>query len=287
MQKIYLLLVLTALFWGSSWIVVKQLTSELNPIAIAAMRFLIVSLLFLPVAVWLHLHGERLKKNDFGKLVLLGVFGVALLYIFQYEGVNLTTATNASLMVAFNPSMTLLLSSFLLKEKIGFRKIAAIAVAFLGASLVITNGELNIGVRMNDILGSLLSLASTFCWAVYTVINKKFLETHSALFSTVYTSIFGAFILLPALLLSQSEIAQLSLYAWLGLIYLAVTCTVFGYLIWSYSLTAVDASQAAVFIYLVPLFSVILACIFLGENLTFYSAFGGFLILAGVYCSTL
>lgn len=275
---------LTTLFWGSSWIVVKQLTSELNPTAIAAMRFTIVSFFFIPAAVWLHIKNERVRKEDFLHLVLLAVFGVALLYILQYEGVNLTTATNASLMVAFNPTMTLLLSSFLIKEKLSFKKLLAILIAFLGAFLVITNGSMDIGTRMNDVVGSLLSLASTFCWAVYTVLNKKFVEKHSPLFSTVYTSIFGALLLLP--FLPSSQLLSLSLYGWMGLVYLALTCTVFGYLVWSYSLKFIDASKAAVFVYLVPLFSVLLAFIFLGETLTAYSAFGGFLILAGVYCST-
>ncbi len=285
---LYLLLVLAAFFWGSSWVVVKFLTADVDPILIATGRFMLVSLMFLPVAFWLHMKGERLERKDLGMLTLLGIFGVALLYILQYSGVNLTTAINASLMTTFNPAVTLLLSSFFLKERVDARKIAAIFIAFLGAFLVITNGDINFGTKMNDIAGSLLSLASTCCWAVYTVMSKKAVSKHSAIFLVVYASIFGTLLLLPIAFLTSplSKFLSLSLQSWAGFLYLAVTCTVFAYFAWSYSLERIDASQAAIFIYLVPLSSIILSYIFRGENLAPYSALGALLIFAGVYYST-
>jgi drug/metabolite transporter (DMT)-like permease len=283
-----MLLVLTAIFWGSSWIVVKALTSTLDPILIATGRFMLVSLMFIPVALWLHITGERLERKDLGMLLLLGVFGVALLYILQYSGVNLTTAINASLMTTFNPTVTLLLSSLFLKERVDTKKIAAIIIAFIGAFLVITNGDMSIGTKMNDIAGSLLSLASTCCWAAYTVMSKRAVGKHSPLFLVAYTSIFGTLLLLPVALLTSPSSAFLSLSlsdtGWL--FYLALTCTVFGYFAWSYSLERIDASQAAIFIYLVPLSSILLSYTFLGEHLAPYSALGALLIFGGVYYST-
>lgn len=285
---LYLLLALTALFWGSSWIVVKSLTADLDPILIATGRFLLVSVMFIPVALWLHVKGERLEGKDVGMLILLGIFGVALLYILQYSGVNLTTAINASLMTTFNPTVTLLLSSFFLREKIDFKKVAAILIAFLGAFLVITNGDMNFGTKMSDITGSILSLLSTCCWAVYTVMSKKAVGSHSAIFLVVYASIFGTLLLLPVAFLTPTapKLLSLSLYDAGWLFYLAVTCTVFGYFAWSYSLERIDASEAAIFIYLVPLSSILLSYIFLGERLAPYSALGAVLIFAGVYYST-
>jgi drug/metabolite transporter (DMT)-like permease len=285
---LYVLLALTAFFWGSSWIVVKSLTADLDPILIATGRFLLVSLMFIPVALWLHLKGERLEGKDVGMLILLGIFGVVLLYILQYSGVNLTTAINASLMTTFNPAVTLLLSSFFLREKIDFKKVAAILIAFLGAFLVITNGDMNFGTKMSDITGSILSLLSTCCWAVYTVMSKKAVGSHSAIFLVVYASIFGTMLLLPVALLTPTapRLLSLSLHDAGWLFYLAVTCTVFGYFAWSYSLERIDASQAAIFIYLVPLSSILLSYIFLGEHLAPYSALGVLLIFAGVYYST-
>jgi len=285
---LYLLLVLAALFWGGSWIVVKQLTADIDPVLIATMRFVIVSVILLPVAVWLYAKGERVKGEDFGMLMLLALFGVVLLYILQYYGVSMTTAINASLMATFNPAVTLLLSAAFLKEKISMEKIAAIAVAFLGAFFVITNGNMNFGAIAGDILGSLLSLASTSCWAVYTVVSKRATQRHSPLFITAYTSIIGALLFIPIMLLVSSPIklVTLPLADWMGLFFLAVLCTIFAYSIWSYSLERLDASKTAIFIYLVPLFAVLLSYIYLGESITPYTILGGFLIFSGVYYST-
>ena len=285
---LYLLLVLAVLFWGGSWIVVKQLTADIDPVLIATMRFVIVSVILLPVAVWLYAKGERVRGEDFGTLMLLALFGVVLLYILQYYGVSMTTAINASLMATFNPAVTLLLSAAFLKEKISMEKIAAIAVAFLGAFFVITNGNMNFGAIAGDILGSLLSLASTSCWAVYTVVSKRATQRHSPLFITAYTSIIGALLFIPIMLLVSSPIklVTLPLADWMGLFFLAVLCTIFAYSIWSYSLERLDASKTAIFIYLVPLFAVLLSYIYLGESITPYTILGGFLIFSGVYYST-
>jgi len=285
---LYLLLVLAVLFWGGSWIVVKQLTADIDPVLIATMRFVIVSVILLPVAVWLYAKGERVRGEDFGTLMLLALFGVVLLYILQYYGVSMTTAINASLMATFNPAVTLLLSAAFLKEKISMEKIAAIAVAFLGAFFVITNGNMNFGAIAGDILGSLLSLASTSCWAVYTVVSKRATQRHSPLFITASTSIIGALLFIPIMLLVSSPIklVTLPLADWMGLFFLAVLCTIFAYSIWSYSLERLDASKTAIFIYLVPLFAVLLSYIYLGESITPYTILGGFLIFSGVYYST-
>jgi drug/metabolite transporter (DMT)-like permease len=282
----YFLLILTTFFWGSSWVVVKQLSSELDPILIATLRFALVSVFFLPVAIWLDKKGERIKKKDLGIMILLGLFGVTLLYILQYYGISLTSTVNASLMISFNPATTLVLSSIFLKEKIEKKKMIAIIIAFFGAFLVISNGNM-LGTNIRDIAGALLSLGSTTCWAAYTILSKRTLKKYSPLLITVYTSIIGVILLIPFALFSPlSQVFALSPYGWAGLLWLAVTCTVFGYSVWSYSLERIDASSAAIFVYLVPIFAVVLSYLFRGESITLYTIFGGLLIFAGVYYST-
>jgi len=286
---VYFLLLLVAIFWGSEWVVVKNLTNEMSFVLVATGRFVLAALIFLPVAAWLHLKGERIERKDVPELILLGIFGAALTYILQDSGISMTKVINSSLMVIFNPAMTLLLSAFFLKERIDAKKIIALFIAFLGAFLVITNGDINIGTKMNDIIGSLLVLTSTFCWAIYTIISKNFVKRHSPIFITVYSSILGALMLIPVAFLtsSPSRFLTLSLYGFAGLLYLAVACVAFCYFAWSYALERIEASRTAVFTYLLPLFTVIFAYIFLNESITPISAFGGLLIFLGVYYSTL
>ena len=286
--SVYLLLLLVAISWGSEWVVVKNLTGEISFILIATGRFVLAALIFLPVAAWLYLKGERVEKRDIPELILFGIFGAALTYILQDSGISMTKAINSSLMVTFNPAMTLLLSAFFLKERVDAKKTIALSIAFLGAFLVITNGDMNIETKMNDILGSLLVLASTFCWAIYTIISKNFVKRHSPIFITAYSSILGALMLIPVAFLtsSPSKFLTLSLYSFAGLLYLAVVCVAFCYSAWSYALERIEASKTAVFTYLIPFFTAIFACIFLGESITPISAFGGLLIFLGVYYST-
>jgi len=70
--------------------------------------------------------------------------------------------------------------------------------------------------------------------------------------------------------------------AWLAVLYLALVCTVFGYIGWYYALKKTEASKAAVFLNLIPLFTIIMS-FFIGESITVFFLLGAILIIYGVY----
>jgi drug/metabolite transporter (DMT)-like permease len=101
----------------------------------------------------------------------------------------------------------------------------------------------------------------------------------------VYTFMFGVLELIPLYLLGapMPSLVSLSALSWSSIIFLAVLCSVFAFLVYTYGLNRLKASDVAMSIYVTPLAGIILAVMLLGETLTMYTICGAVLIMAGMY----
>jgi drug/metabolite transporter (DMT)-like permease len=132
-------------------------------------------------------------------------------------------------------------------------------------------------------IGCLLVLCSAFCWALYTLVGKRLLQTYDSFVITMYAFVFGTIIYIPFVMMDITPVLfHISMNGWLAIIYLALTCSIFGYLGWYYALRRIDASKAAVFLNFIPLFTILMS-ILLGQQLTWFFFLGALLIIYGVY----
>src|SRR5689334_20668665 len=102
------LLVFANVLWGSSYAVAKVALREIPPPLLGALRVVLAALLLWPVLIWqmrrsgvaaLALPGQHVRRGDLARLAGLGVIGVGFSYLIDYWGINLSTATDASLMI--------------------------------------------------------------------------------------------------------------------------------------------------------------------------------------------
>jgi len=160
-----------------------------------------------------------------------------------------------------------------------FRKIVGIFIAFLGVFFVVSNCQIN---SIN--LGDVLMIIDGFLWAIYTVLGKVMLDRFKAEHLTTYAFFFGTIFLFPFALyngLANPLTFEQSLI--LSILYLSIPCSVFAYLIWYRALNFLKATNVAFFTYLIPLFTAILAYLFIAEEITIFTAIGGTLIILGMY----
>jgi len=176
-----------------------------------------------------------------------------------------------------------------LREPLSRLKIFGIALGFFGGILVVTQGTFDFRANLNYLLGGLCLLANSLCWALYSVLAKRTTSRYSAFTITAYMTIFGTVGLLPLVDLPAfwAEAATLTARTWTALIYLFTVCSVFAYVLWLYCLGRVEASTAGVYLYLEPLVTWLLAPLFVGNQFTMYLLFGAFLIIPGVYITTI
>lgn len=281
---IYILLVIIAFVWASSFIVVKNATQEIDPIDLGFFRFLVAT----PIMFFILIYKKRdihFPKKDLPSMIVLGATGATLLYFFQYIGITYTNASTSAVLININVIFIAILSMLILKEKISFKRFAGILLSFFGVIVVIFSNISKESISINNIflLGSILVLLSAFCWAIYTIVGKRLLEKYDALNITTYAFALGTIFYIPLVANDiYVEIQSYSIDLIAYVLYLAIFCSVFGYIGWYYAIKEIEASKAAVFLNLIPLFAIIMG-IFLGEKITYFFVLGAIFIIYGVY----
>jgi len=278
------LLVLVSFFWAGSFIVVEITTKEIDPIDLGFLRFLVAT----PLMVLLVLVQKKsisLPKKEIPWLIALGLTGVTLLYLFQFLGIFYTNAPTASVLINTNVIFIAVLSGLFLHEHLTKKRISGIVLSFLGVFVIMFSDISKQQFTLDNlfIIGSTLMLLSAFCWALYSFLGKRLLKTYDEVVITTYAFVFGTLFYLPFVFSHISPVLkQTSLNGWLAVLYLALACSLFGYLGWYYALKHIDASKAAVFLNFIPLFTILMS-FFLGAQLTGFFLVGAGLIIYGVY----
>lgn len=279
-----LLLVLISLIWAGSFIAVKITVNEIPPIDLGFLRFLVATPIMILI-LFLRKKEVHIPKKELPSLIILGLTGVTFLYIFQFVGIEYTTASTSSVLISTNIIFIVILSTLFLKEVFSFKKTLGVILSFLGVMVVIFAQSSNEKIIFNNqfIIGCLLVLLSAFCWAVYSVVGKKLLDKYDAFSVTTYAFVLGTIFFLPVVFPHILNVVQnISFKGWMAILYLALLCSVFGYVAWYYALSKTEAGKTAVYLSLIPLFTITLA-FFIDEIPTILFLVGAILIIWGIY----
>ena len=289
-----LLMLTLIIFWGSSFVIVKIALDEgLTPVAIATFRFLIAGGLFLATLLFKK-NKERdykllVEKKDAPTLLFLALTGVTFFFTIQYTGIQMAGPSIAAIFVCLlSPIFIAVLSARMFEEHLMKKQIFGIGLAAAGGFIVITSGTLGFPGNREFLLGSLLLLSTPVLWAAYSLLGKKIMEKYTPFLVVAYITVLGGLCLIPFSLAENSlhQIFTMSLYGWLTILFLSLTCSLLGYYIWFYVLRQVEAAVTSSFLFAEPLVTVLFAVTFVGEELSLSILAGGLLIFIGVYLVT-
>jgi drug/metabolite transporter (DMT)-like permease len=225
-----------------------------------------------------------LTLKEHGKILLAALFQPGLYFVFETTGLQYTTASKASLIVAAIPITVLVLSVLLLKEKLSPLALAGIGISFVGAVLLVVGDPETRWALEGPMLGDLLIFGAVTSMAFYTIIMKRMIQTHSALDVTGLQICYGALLFAPALLWeSPRALASVSTPSLIALICLTLFATIGAFFCYNYALARLSASKTALFLNCVPVVTTIGAWAVLGERLTLVQIIGGALVLVSVY----
>ena len=299
---IYLKLTTVALIWGGTFIAGHLLAQSLSPLLAATARFAVAACLLL---IWAYKTEGGLPRLNGQQLLVtlaLGATGIFFYNLCFFTALSSLPAGRTALLVALNPIVTALLLGLLFKERLGLVRWCGIALAFIGAAIIVSRGELT--AALQDLSGTfgqgeLYMLCAVLSWAAYTIIGRNALRGLSALAATTYAALWGLVLLSAALLVEQvmldplnsgpmliaplsSQLQTLSLEAIAAIIYLGGFGTVLGFVWYYQGVKAIGPSRTAIFTNLVPVFGVLLATLLLDEPLLLSMLLGGLLVIGGV-----
>ncbi|MEA2585453.1 MAG: hypothetical protein QOF33_3538 [Thermomicrobiales bacterium] len=281
-RAVAIVALLTAAFiWGSAAVATKSALVHWPPMTLAFVRWSIALAILLAL---LRRTGGRPERGT--GIALLGLTGLVFFYVFYSWGLRYTTAASATLIGGGSPVIVAIVSTVALGEHVSRRRGLGILASLVGVAAIVAVSAG--GTGGSSLLGNVLILGSTVSWALYTVLSRRIGAGGNALGTLVGTAIYGLIVLLPLMIVELviSGIGPISFGDVLMMLYLSLGPSAAAYLLWSYGLTHVEASQAAVYGNLMPLVGVVLAALLLGEAITWVILAGGLAIVGGAWLAT-
>ena len=276
-------LIASVFFWSASFTWSKLALQEVNPWSLAFWRWLIAALFF---AAYLPLSGQgsqvRLAlRRDGGRLLLLSLLGVSLLYGLQNIGLTRTSAIHSSLIMNAIGLFTALLGVLWLGERLGRRGWLGLALAFSGVVIIVWQGAASTA-GVSTLAGDLITLTAALCAALFSIYGKPLVGRTPPAVLTGLVAGFGALFLLPVAAW-QGLTVPAQPTTWALLLALGIGSSALANLAWWQILARTDASRAGLFLFLIPVIASLIAVVALGETLTWQTIGGAVFVLGGLY----
>ncbi|UNC92112.1 DMT family transporter [Candidatus Contubernalis alkaliaceticus] len=215
-------------------------------------------------------------------------FQPGLYFTFETLGLQLTSASSASMIIAGVPAAASLMASLFLKERLNQREWTGILLSVAGVVLLAFFDD-NPQYAVSSVKGNFLVFLAVISAAVYMVLARRLTTKISVMNITAYQFFYGGLFFLPLFLLQYNAMDWLLIEpaAVAALGFLIILSTVAAFLAYNYALSKIKTSHAAVFINGIPLVTVLTAGVVLGEQLGYLQILGGFIIITGVTLTSL
>ena len=276
-------LIFAMIIWASSFVALKTAMTDIGPYTTIFLRMIFASLCFLYFIK--RFMKYKYTKKDIKYILVLGLFEPCLYFLFEAKALQLTSASQAGMVASLMPLITALFAGYLLKEVVTQKLIFGSLLAMIGVVWLSVNATSSVSAP-NPLLGNFLELCAMSCGAGYTIVARYLVYKFDAIFITAMQAFMGVIFFLPFFAYESVTMTMhfsFEAVAWIA--YLGVVVTLGGYGLYNYALTKIEASKAAVFINLIPVFTIILAYLMLGELMTEQQLWASVLILIGVFIS--
>ncbi len=282
----YFPLLLTVLFWGSSFPAIKLVLSGFGPISYIFFRFVGSSIFFALILIYRRRRGplrRKIGRSAHLKLALMALFEPGLYFLFETIGMQYTSASSASLIIASVPALVALLAGFFLKEHLVRREWVGVLLSVAGA-VILAGFDDNAAYADSSLLGNGLVVLAAVSAACYMIIARHLSANVSVLEVTSYQIFYGAVYFFPIFLfrLPSADWSRINPASVGALLFLILCATLLAFFFYNTALSKIHASKAAVFLNGVPVVSVIISALLLGEHLGTVQLIGGAVIIAGV-----
>lgn len=263
----YVMLALAMVMLGSSFVAAKAMIDEVPKFMALAFRLGLASLIMLPIVAVREGSLPRMDKEGWLLLLVLGGVGVVLFNWLMFSSYERTTACSAGIIFGMLPIAIAGLSWLMLRERATNAALVAVLLAALGTAQLNLDGGVNLIVEPVVLIGNLMVVAAVLCEGLFSVIGKRLTARLSPLGLAALLSFICFLMVLPlgvheALAFDFAAMAASDL---LGLIWWAFASGIGYFFLWLAGLARVDASKAAVFTVFLPVSTVGLAGLILGE----------------------
>ncbi|WP_215781818.1 DMT family transporter [Paludibacterium sp. B53371] len=276
----YVLPLLAVLIWGGNTIVSKLSAGSIDAAAISFYRWLIAALCMTPF-VWRDWLAQRvLIRRHAGQLVLLGFLGMVAYQCLAYLAAKTTTATNMGLLQATLPLLTVALSVLWLGERVTRGDLVGGVLSLVGLVYLLSHGDPAGLLRLGVAPGDGIMLLACLAYAAYSVLLKRWpiaLNRWASLCLQIWCAV--GFLLVYYLAAGAPGVRLVALPL---VLYAGLPASLLAPMLWLAGVQALGPQRTAALMNLMPVITVAIASLLLGESLHAYHLVGGALVLGGV-----
>lgn len=284
----YILLVLTTLFWSGNFVLSRGMHADIPPLALSFWRWALALAIMLAFSSRIFAEQRAIVFRERYFIIIQGLLGVTGFNSLIYLAVQTTTAVNVVLINSCVPILIALCSLIFFKEPLSLRQWTGIIVSLSGVALIIVGGNLHVLVELEFNRGELLVLCAGLFWALYSVNLKRYpadLHPFSYLLGIMIAGLIG---ILPFYLveLRMGDGVSINGPTLITVVYVAIFPSLLAFIFWNRAVRDIGANRAGIFIHLMPVFSSIMAILFLGESIEPFHLQGISLIFAGIFLAS-
>ena len=274
----------TIIIWGTTFISTKVLLTDFKPVEILFFRFVMGFVALLLVCPHRMKGVGRRQELTF---VLAGLCGICLYYLLENIALTYTMASNVGVIISVAPFFTAILSRLFLKSegKLRANFFIGFVVAMAGIVLISFNGS---RMELNS-AGDVLAVLAAFVWACYSILTREISSFgYPVILTTRRTFFYGILFMVPALFFFDFEMGVerfADLTHLLNILYLGLGASALCFVTWNLAVKVLGAVKTSVYIYMVPVITVVTSVLVLKEPVTWVSVMGTVMAVAGLFLS--
>ncbi len=257
--KVHLALFVVSLIYGATFTIAKQVM----PLYIKPFAFILMRVSVAAVLIFVF-HSIFIKKRitdwkDIRTLCISALFGVAFNMLLFFKGLSITTPINGAVLMMNTPIFVVVFAALYLKERITAQKIVGISIAAFGAILLMGGRDFNFSNQ--TVWGDVMVTGNAIIYAFYLVYAKSLMQKYHPLTVTMWSFVFGWFVVLPfgAGEFMEIQFSSFTPQVWMGVAFITVGSTFLTYVLNAYALRKASSSLVGSYIYLQPVLATLIA----------------------------
>ena len=264
----YIALLINAVIWGAAFPIIKPAFDHISAMQYLYFRFLAAGVFALPIFIWYYLK-ERPKVSYLIKVTLIELLGITIPLLLLYEGLDQTSALEASLLGSITPLFVVIGGVWFLRERESKREWQGLALSLLGSLLLILDPIFNgYAIVGSSLSGNLLIMGYNLTYTVYAIIAKKVYKKKPPIFTGAITYLATALIY-GLILANQHSLPSLNLMAYASIavpvLYMAIPGGILAFALHLFAVGKIEVSEANLFTYLNGVVAIPTAALLLHE----------------------
>ncbi|MDD4149593.1 MAG: DMT family transporter [Bacteroidales bacterium] len=283
---VYCLLTISMILWGTSFVWSKIGLTYYNSITVVFFRLLVSTIVMIPVLIVTKKFRFPTKKH-LPLFLLLALFEPFLYFIGETTGLSYVEPSMASVIISVIPLFTPFVAFYFLKEKITILNVLGITISISGIVVLVFGKDMSLQISM---IGLGLLFLAVIAANGYSVMIKKIPDQYSILNIIFWQNILGMLYFAPLLLIfSRKDLFVTGFVeeAFWAIVSLGFFASTIAFLFFMYGLKFMSITKVNVFTNVIPIFTIIVSYLFLGEEIGSRKILGIFIVIIGVVVSQL